>query len=776
MRRPIFIFLAGAALLVVVVLRGALNPGTGRLPGVDAGNLYAWEVYTRSVLADRHLPFWNPYHFSGTPHLADPQTTVFYPPALLLRWLPVPAFLAWMIALHLVIAGAGTLFVGRVLGLRWTIAYGAAAAVMLGGSVPGGLHNGHLLPIYSLAWVPWALGLAIVSVRSGRMVPDGRLVAVLVLHVLSGYVQGSLYLAAMLCSYYLYSVFWPPEVATPMRRWVPLTQLGALAALSALAAAFMLLPTSALISESGRHAGVSYQEALKGSWHVRDLATLLFPFYGVTGSPPHRFLSDHLAYVGWILTAFTPFAFFRRDRLRISIFLGLMAVGACALALGEAGGLFDLQYALSPGLRIPGRVLFLATVSLSLLGGIGLEACLALAAERRWRIAWPLAISAGGIAWATAVVVSSAQTTPTAPGWPWMSMALGVAILVVVSAALARSHRVAIAVALGATLVDMTSLTTPALSTIPIEADATIRHWIGPPSGGRALSLCEHRIGAREFLQNREPTLDGVPGLNSRDYGDWAVLVKSGDGSAPSGLYHRVGSDGASPVRPDMLDMANVTRIVRCAPGSIGEVAVERNDRAWPRAVWSCGAADVSRREAIARIIRGRYEAPGTLRDVEVKDAPSVAHATGTLPATVAQHGSMPPNPDEGADRTLLPAAWPCADRATVDVTLMDRPDGHVSARVTAPRDGVLFFSEPFYSERRAFVDGRRVPALKANLAFTAVMVPAGQHEVQLQYVPSRFYLGSTISALTIACYAAACLRRSRKKRHIESGQEFVVQ
>jgi uncharacterized membrane protein YfhO len=88
----------------------------------------------------------------------------------------------------------------------------------------------------------------------------------------------------------------------------------------------------------------------------------------------------------------------------------------------------------------------------------------------------------------------------------------------------------------------------------------------------------------------------------------------------------------------------------------------------------------------------------------------------------------------------------------------------------------VLFFSEPFYSERRAFVDGRRVPALKANLAFTAVMVPAGQHEVQLQYVPSRFYLGSTISALTIACYAAACLRRSRKRRHIESGQEFVVQ
>ena len=95
---------------------------------------------------------------------------------------------------------------------------------------------------------------------------------------------------------------------------------------------------------------------------------------------------------------------------------------------------------------------------------------------------------------------------------------------------------------------------------------------------------------------------------------------------------------------------------------------------------------------------------------------------------------------------------------------VMDRTDGHVSTRVNAPVDGLLFFSEPYYSERYAYVDGRRVPALKANLAFTAVPVPAGEHRVELRYTPSSFYLGSAISGVTGAGYAGLALIRRRRK------------
>ena len=399
------------------------------------------------MLGAGHLPFWNPYHFAGTPHLADPQTTVFYPPALLLRWLPVPAFLGWMVALHLWIAGAGTLFAARVLGLGWM------AAAAAGGRRDARRQRARMDPrrpsapdVFGRLGSAGPSGLAVVSVRSGRVVPDGRLVAVLVLQFLSGYLQGTLYLAAALALYYVFSAVWPDHVER------------ARTALDAARAArgageccaeprrhFMLLPTATLCRSPVAAPVCPTETRSTAAGRSTDLATLLFPFYGLADAPPHRFLSDRLAYVGWILTAFAPFAFFRRDRLRISVFLGLLAALACALALGDAVGLFRLQYALFPGLRVPGRVLFLATFSLALLGGIGLEAFLALARNRSWR-SWPYRLSSVSLSSRRRPRSSSRERVlrrSLGPGWPWMPVALAASMLAIAAAALARWPRVA---------------------------------------------------------------------------------------------------------------------------------------------------------------------------------------------------------------------------------------------------------------------------------------------------------------------------------------------
>ena len=118
--RPTAVLLVVAA-LVGFALREALAAPADRLPGTDAGIHYAWEISTRAALGGGELPYWNPYQFSGMPHLADPQMMVLYPPAVLLRWIPAERFLAWLAALHLLIGAAGTVFLGRALGL--TIAH-----------------------------------------------------------------------------------------------------------------------------------------------------------------------------------------------------------------------------------------------------------------------------------------------------------------------------------------------------------------------------------------------------------------------------------------------------------------------------------------------------------------------------------------------------------------------------------------------------------------------------------------------------------------------------
>jgi uncharacterized membrane protein YfhO len=85
-------------------------------------------------------------------------------------------------------------------------------------------------------------------------------------------------------------------------------------------------------------------------------------------------------------------------------------------------------------------------------------------------------------------------------------------------------------------------------------------------------------------------------------------------------------------------------------------------------------------------------------------------------------------------------------------------PDGRVVAVVDSPAAGVLFFSEPYYAERRAVVDGEMVDPVVANVAFTALPLPAGRHEVELRYTPRRFYTGMIVSAITLLGWAGVRL------------------
>lgn len=837
MKRPAAIFLGGTALLVCVLLRDLLSLSTDRLPGVDSVNLYTWEIHTRAALRSGQLPFWNPYHFAGTPHLADPQTTVLYPPAMLLRWLPAPAFFGWMIALHLWIAGAGAFFAARVVGLGWLAAAAAGIAIMLGGSVPGWIHHGHLLVLYSAVWTPWALALALVSVRSGRILPDGRLVVVLVLQFLAGYLQGSLYLAGALALYFAFSALWPPFAEATggkpsvtggaadarIPRWKPLAQLALLALLAAGGAAFQLLPTATLVSEAGRSVGLVYSEAVADGWRVSDLATIFFPFHQVPELPAHRFLADRLAYVGWVLTAFVPFGFLVRERRRLAVYFGLVALLAIGLALGDTLGLYRVHHALFPGLRVPGRILFLATVAIALLGAIGLDAFLTMAAARQWR-----RMAAGGVCSVTAAALATGGALRAAgalsepvPGWPWAPIVGAAAVLAVAAAACRGWRQVALVTAVAAVVFDVAVVNAGSVSTVGIEPSAVVRREIGPPTGGRALTLCEHRVSAREFLQNGEAGLDGPPSLSLRRYGEWAFIVKSGEVPGNDGFYRRIGSERELPARRDLLDMANVSRVIACPSGRPeGSPAIEvrSNPRAWPRAVWACTVEEVSRPELITRFLQGRYDSDGQLRprryikvrwtseladdgrsaiaarlqledgvwlegttwryalgdpsadsilaivrDPGIEDTHGVDRRTGELLPSSSVVDAVAEVPGDAAERQVLVGSAQCPMPVRVQVDAMDRADGYFSARLNAPADGFVFLGEPYYGDRHAYLDGRRVEAFHANLAFTAVAVPAGDHHVELRYAAAPFYFGSGITAMTGAAYAGLAFSRRRR-------------
>jgi hypothetical protein len=299
-------------------------------------------------------------------------------------------------------------------------------------------------------------------------------------------------------------------------------------------------------------------------------------------------------------------------------------------------------------------------------------------------------------------------------------------------------------------------------------------------------------------------------------------VLTSGNPLPNDGQFHGVDSEGGFPVRRDLLDAANVSVIYSCVPldapsltlvSQVDGLYVYRNQSARPRAFWTCGGQMMTKQDATARILGSRFDPEGRLsprayvnvrwvtdlsldrrrgleqrhslrdgvpldertwrytledqsvanvvalmQDASVEDTHGVDRATGRVPQLPVPAEA---NATSGGDE-MVTGTVPCEASGTIAVMVDDQRDGHFAADVEAPVAGYAFLSEPFYPERRAYVDGQPVTAVRANLAFTAVPVPAGTHRLEMRYVPDSFRIGLAISVLTVIGWSAVSWRRNR--------------
>jgi hypothetical protein len=82
---------------------------------------------------------------------------------------------------------------------------------------------------------------------------------------------------------------------------------------------------------------------------------------------------------------------------------------------------------------------------------------------------------------------------------------------------------------------------------------------------------------------------------------------------------------------------------------------------------------------------------------------------------------------------------------------------------VDTPSAAMVVVTQAYYHDWKALVDGKPAPLWRANYAFQAIEVPAGQHEVTLVYQDEAFKAGSIVSVCTLAlCAVAWALMRDR--------------
>lgn len=334
-----------------------------------------WEALQRG-----EIPFWTSLIGTGSPVMANFQSGVFYPPHWLFAITPFLVGFNWLIAVHLLLGGAGAYLLCRHLDFSRTASWIAAASFMLGGYFVS-LTN-LVNALQTAAWVPL---MALTLIRHVGKPGPGRFGLVVGVHLIA-FLAGAPYTFALgaVMSGGLALVWSWTKLGEGAWR-TTLLSLGVAAVAAAGIAAVQILPTMEMASESTRAGGLMFEEAAHYSIDPAQLLHLVFPndFSDPTYEYGHRLQLDELTpwlyslYLGVVPLVLALFSAGDRDRRKVVVFWATLAAVGVVLGLGRHTPVFAAARDFAPGLdsfRFPEKFFLLTGFSAPMLAAHGYSA------------------------------------------------------------------------------------------------------------------------------------------------------------------------------------------------------------------------------------------------------------------------------------------------------------------------------------------------------------------------------------------------------------------
>jgi hypothetical protein len=798
------------SLAVLIVSAGALFNPEKVIFGEDLFALhYPFENYVREALSAGHLPLWNPYIFGGSPGLAHPQYLVFYPPQLLFRLLPLNLAISWAITFHVWLAGISMFFLARHFRLDAWIALLCAFVYMFNSGLMLRIPAGHVWLVYALSWFPLAWLFLDLTLRTGRTSYTVASAVTIALLILTGHPTFPLYLVLFLSLYALflaYIVFREEQSRSAVARFgarffAPL--IGAIGL-----SAIQLLPTASLSRQISLAEGYSLREANLFALSATDLIAFWIPHTYV--NPDYVAAAwEMLPYLGILTLLLMPLPFLARHQRSFYYFLAGVPVLSILIAFGSSLGVYDLIYTLLPPFRVarvPPRALSMFIPAAVVLAGFALqivrERGLDEARFRGYiRSCLLLSLFAGGAAVGSALMPdrvspgeSEAFTSSLIPvlvaglaaiylgmlgGERWSSdkwrtstkyLYLGAVTLsgITIGAVLIPLEHIETGqlVLLAALLAGNTLLLSLLYRNGPVPITvfllfAFISLDLGS-AGFRYISFTsppQFEMEGRVLLQGVPVSqldrvlsvgdaanhymlggLQHVDGYNSGILSGYDSFLRSVTYNAQASTVRILSPN--SEVSANALDFLGVRYLVYPA----GNTAMESM---WPPA------------ENNYSLIINPDPLPRAFIVYDFQVAGS-ADARQILDNEAFDYG-----------KTVVTSSEPrltprYSDDSSVSIERYVPTSGDCTLTAYTSTPGILVTSEPYYSERRVWVNGEEREPLRANLGFIAVELPAGENQIEIRFVPSSLYLGATITFITILVHAGLLSRfyRSRNRYH----------
>ena len=97
---------------------------------------------------------------------------------------------------------------------------------------------------------------------------------------------------------------------------------------------------------------------------------------------------------------------------------------------------------------------------------------------------------------------------------------------------------------------------------------------------------------------------------------------------------------------------------------------------------------------------------------------------------------------------------------ASSQITIMHSTMNSKEFSVSSDCDGYLVLAEPWYPGWHMTVDGQPVGIWRANYAFSAIFLPAGDHHIERVYRPNSLFIGGALSAISCCLLALVAWKR----------------
>lgn len=681
--------------------------------------IYPWRYFDISELKNGRIPFWNPYSFAGTPHLANYQSAVFFPLNILF-FLPFSFADVWggLVVLQPLLAGFFTYLLARKLGVSKAGSSLSSLSFMFCGFITTWMGYATL----GFAILP--LPLALYLIESYREKEKQYLLIFLSVTIMfsyfSGHFQTSIYLTIGVLLYLLYLFLFSGK-RTQIIECLLFVLFGILLSMP------QILPSLELYSQSVRSNLFQKIEAIPLSY----FPTLISPdFYGnpVTRNDWFGHYAEWSSFAGSIAFSIAVFTIFFQ-RTKKTLFFILLAIIGLLLSF-DTPLLTFLVFLKIPVLSTSAasRGIVLFSFSIAILAGFGLDALQHLLTAKRKKVfVWIISII---ILFACLLIYSSSpflnsEQKAIAQKNSILSvlMVMGLVLSVLLSMRSKKKyipHILFIIILLSAFEMYRFSSKWQSFSVKKkIYPAVGIENFYAKSNNyDRMLGLS----GGEDAVYYKIPILSGYDPLFSKRYGEFVNYVANGKLSDPSRSVVNFPLDGK--YTPQAINLLGVKYVVH-----------KVSDGNFP---WAFPFKKYPLEQFIKIYDDNSYQVYQNLKTFPkafLVGHTAVAHKSADVLQYIFSHNMQNTAVVEEEIDGLSPDA-----KGTVVVK--NYLPNKITLTVNASGPTFLVMMDNFYPGWTVMVNGVSEKIYRANYTFRGIVVPKGRSEVTFSYLPDSFLAG----------------------------------